>query len=154
MILALLPIGYFSKRIWQMLSGLVSLIFRDLPNIRGEWEASYDETDENGQSVIATEAAQLSQIGRFVWGEVRVAGRPLIQFKLRGEITRNTFVGTFTRTGANGAVGTGAFELIIRENDRAMEGHCIWHDYDTDSIENSSYLWSRKDTPSPSHLTM
>ena len=39
-----------------------------------------------------------------------------------------------------------AFELIIRENNGAMKGHCIWYGYDTDSIENSSYLWSRKDT--------
>ncbi len=42
--------------------------------------------------------------------------------------------------------GLGALELIIRENNGAMEGHCIWYSYDTDSIENSSYLWSRKDT--------
>ncbi len=138
-------ITFFSRRIWQMLSGLGLRLSDELPRISGTWETSYHEPDEIGRQVEATESAQLHQIGRFVWGNIRPTSKPHIRFKLRGEIRRNTFVGAYKRIGSQGATGTGAFELIIQGNDVRMEGHCIWHDYDTHSIENSSYRWSRKD---------
>jgi hypothetical protein len=137
-------LSYFAKSIWQMVSGVVQGLFGDLPYIKGTWLATYTEPKEDLTLNKAQESITLNQIGRFIWGEARVTDSDERVFVLKAHLIGATLIGTQRRKGRRKAVGTGAFQLRVAGHENAMKGYCTWHDYDTDRIESSEYIWTRQ----------
>lgn len=143
--------GWLARPIWLMLSGLViqalqaaSLFHGLLPNVSGTWKNHYQEPDEKGLIVEASETIQFRQIGSYVWGKGHRDDEPNVQFQYRGKLIRGTLIGNHHVLGRKAPVGVGSFELKVCGSDDRMLGHCSWHDLDTDNIESSKMRMVRK----------
>lgn len=134
---------FFARTIWKIIYGYLLKLFRDLPDIAGSWQTSFNEPDDQGNLNLSHETANLKQVGAIVWGEIASTKAHSIKFKFKGEIRRNLLVGKYTRKDSDKTTGTGAVVLVIRGNNDEMNGQCIWQDYDTDKVEASSYIWHR-----------
>lgn len=134
----------FWLSVWLLLSGTIRTIFSNLPEIGGQWTATFIEpTETRGEQENITETVILHQLGSLVWGEGRIADSRNRVFIYRGRIVRQTFLGSYRRKGSRKPSGTGTFQLGIRGDDKSMEGRCIWHDANTDKIEASQYNWAK-----------
>jgi hypothetical protein len=136
-------ITVLAKPVWLLISGLAQMFFSDLPRISGEWTARFTEPTETGTFEDMSEAIELHQLGRLVWGEGRVVDERGRVFKHRGSILRDTLHGTYCRKGSHSPAGTGTFQLRIAGSDDSMDGWCLWYDRDTENIEASSYKWTK-----------
>ncbi len=95
---ALVLIGFFLPRAWQMISGIAVMVFSDLPRVAGKWRATYTEpTEQSAATERMTEQIRLWQIGRFIWGRTRVVDTRNRKFAIRGKLIWGTFVGTAKR---------------------------------------------------------
>jgi hypothetical protein len=88
----------------------------------------------------------LHQVGRLVWGEGKKDKGEGGPFRYRGKLVRNTLIGTHSVPKRKSPVGLGAFELQLHNNEKKMNGYCIWHDTDTDKIESSIFSMDRVTT--------
>lgn len=142
-----ITVGVLGKIAWPLISGVIRAVFSNLPEIGGQWTATFTEpTETRGQLEGMSETVTLHQLGNVVWGEGNIADTRNRVFKYRGRIVRQTLLGSYRRKGSRKPSGTGTFQLGIRGNDRSMEGWCIWHDADTDKIEASQYTWAKAPT--------
>ena len=139
-----ITVAIIARPLWLMFSGLLQLLFADLPKISGEWLAEFIEPTENGGTEKVQEIIELRQIGRFIWGEGKVSGAMKRTFKYNGRLVRQTFVGNYRKKGVKTPSGTGVFQMQVSGDDTRMTGWCLWHDRDTDVIEGSKYQWKKR----------
>jgi hypothetical protein len=139
-------VGWLSKSLWLILSGLilqlielVPLSGHFVPAIKGSWRNEFKEPDESGNIVISYEHLQLKQLGRLVWGVGKRADGKGGPFHYHGKLVRNTLIGKYSVPKRKTPVGLGAFELTVKSNEKEMTGHCVWHDTDSDKIESSAF---------------
>lgn len=134
----------FASAAWLVLSGVVASLFSETSKVSGNWTATFEEPSPDGEPVDAREEVRLWQFGRLVWGAGRGIDDYDRTFKYRGEVKKGTLTGSYRRTGSDTATGKGAFQLKILGNESEMKGKCVWYDYDTDEIESSDYVWTKK----------
>ena len=137
-------VTHFGKVFWYAASGLIQSIFSNLPNISGNWIATFREPTENGNIAESREKIKLRQCGRLVWGTGSSLEENRGTFKYKAYLTRNTLVGTYLVKGSKRPSGSGTFQILVAGNDAIMNGQCMWHDYDTDKVETSAYRWTRE----------
>ena len=147
-IVAALTLGVYWKPLWMIISGVFAGIFRDLPRIGVTWSTAYVEPTETGTTEKMHEVVKLRQLGRLVWGEGTVVDTQERVFVYEGYIVRQTLCGSYWRKGSRLPTGRGVFQLLISGNDSKMSGSCIWHDSDTDKLENSKYEWTKRQSSS------
>lgn len=142
--------GWVSRPLWLIVSGFLLQVIDLLPinqelvaSVRGTWRNTFYETNERGENVESYETLRLYQVGRLVWGVGHREDDPSVQFKYRGKLLRNTFIGTYRVPKRKSPVGRGAFEMSVHNNEQSMSGHCIWHDHDTDKIEHSGFCMKK-----------
>ena len=126
-----------AQPLWYVFSGLAADLTSDLPKVRGKWIATFTEPVGGGASAEMQEEMRLHQLGRLVWGRaVRLdADREIVTYS--GRIKRNTLVGSFRLKGDHTAIGRGAFQVTVADDDESMSGWAIWKDSDTKAIESS-----------------
>jgi len=135
----------FAKALWYGLSGLFLSFFSDLPDLSETWIATFTEPRSDGDRIESNERIVLKQFGRNVWGKSDGLDELDRSFRYLGHLTRNTYLGTYVPIGSKKPSGRGVYQLIVSGNDAEMKGHCLWHDYDTDMIETSPFIWIKKE---------
>lgn len=115
----------------------------DTPQIGTHWTANFLDPDAGRNKHARTVEISLNQLGRSVWGQGHLQGRPNDPFEFKGTIKRNAFYGSFRRTNSHVLAGTGAFVLKISANTRFLTGHCSWYDSEVDDVWSTEYRWHR-----------
>lgn len=136
-------IGYLSKRLRLYVYGWWQGFRGDFPNVKGSWRTTYFDLDDQGNRHQEEEIVELKQRGAYVNGDITPTSRPEAKFSFQGSIRRNLLVGMYERSNSLRTTGTGSFALKIKGSEDSMEGRCIWHDYDSDNVEESIYIWTR-----------
>ena len=126
-----------AQPLWNVVSGVAESWFSDLPRVSGNWTASYQEPNAKGAMDTSVETMALRQLGRLVWGTAVRSDSDGDKFSYSGRLKRNVLVGTFQAKGEHSAVGRGAFQVIVSDDDESMHGWTIWKDLDTKAIEAS-----------------
>jgi hypothetical protein len=144
-VLAGITVALLGKPAWLFLSGIAKAVLSDLPSVNGCWTAEFSEPDDAAGETkcSATEEIQLKQLGKIVWGESHVADARGCTFKFKGNIFKNTLLGSYRIKQHKATTGSGTFQLKIAGDERHMKGWCIWYDADTDNVEASPYSWQK-----------
>lgn len=135
----------FAREIWWVLTGFLSKLQGDLPSVSGAWETIYKEHDgEEGSLKETKETVILKQMGRYVWGEISKQTSAQEKFRFKGHLVAHDLIGKHHGKLFRRVTGEGVFMLKVKSNTLEMNGHCVWHDSDSDKIESSVYIWKKQ----------
>lgn len=136
----------FSRLVNGTLSWTAALMSPNGINTTGIWQQDFLEPDPSDptQKRSCSERIDLKQIGTIISGDgiIKTDGRT---FKYSLTIDHNMVFGRYKKDGRKGNIaGHGMIQLIINAERDQMKGQATWFDADTQKIEYSEVIWTRR----------
>jgi hypothetical protein len=138
---------FFVRVMWQkwLEDYWLRVVNRNVPDLRGQWEASY--TDNSGND--CSEGITVEQFGWRIRGKIQyrmvpvktdTETRKVLHFE--GFIRNDLFVANYWNCDRR-QKGAGSFTLALRSSGDKLIGQASWFDVEADEIVCGEYSWKR-----------